>query len=299
MRAWQTRALALTLGFSLALSGSGIQGVPLVKVERASAAENGSQSRASSSTKVTMWNNDTSASLTLPEMKGRTGWTAVGWSKSTAASPDGTLTAGSNTSVSENTTFYGVYKKAMSFKVNGIATTKDVYSNSNSPGVQQTTIKAPSSDPVKDGYTFKGWKEEGGNGTLYPSGSTMVVTGKSDIVAEWEANNYTVEFWDGSEKKGQRTFVYDQAQGLTAASSLGVLKNGYVFLGWSRSNGGEKAFSDGESVKNLTPQKNGTVKLYATRRKCKSKLIVYPVGGVWDGSISQRELLKSLVMLSL
>lgn len=59
MRAWQTRALALTLGFSLALSGSGIQGVPLVKVERASAAENGSQSRASSSTKVTMWNNDT------------------------------------------------------------------------------------------------------------------------------------------------------------------------------------------------------------------------------------------------
>lgn len=59
MRVWQTRALALTLGFSLALSGSGIQGVPLVKVERASAAENGSQSRASSSTKVTMWNNDT------------------------------------------------------------------------------------------------------------------------------------------------------------------------------------------------------------------------------------------------
>lgn len=292
MRAWQTRALALTLGFSLALSGSGIQGVPLVKVERASAAENGSQSRASSSTKVTMWNNDTSASLTLPEMKGRTGWTAVGWSKSTAASPDGTLTAGSNTSVSENTTFYGVYKKAMSFKVNGTATTKDVYSNSNSPGVQQTTIKAPSSDPVKDGYTFKGWKEEGGNGMLYPSGSTMVVTGKGDIVAEWEANNYTVEFWDGSEKKGQRTFVYDQAQGLTAASSLGVLKNGYVFLGWSRSNGGEKAFSDGESVKNLTPQKNGTVKLYATRRKCKSKLIVYPVGGVWDGSISQREFTK-------
>lgn len=54
------------------------------------------------------------------------------------------------------------------------------------------TIKTPSTEPTKTGYTFKGWLADDGvlygtNANYTPSG-----TGQKQLTAQWEINKYEV-----------------------------------------------------------------------------------------------------------
>ena len=81
------------------------------------------------------------------------------------------------------------------------------------------------------------------------------------MTANWIANNYTVNYYNGNTKVGSSshpTKVYPV---------LLKFKTGYTFVGWSTTSGGTTVnYTDGASVNNLTSTHNGTVNLYAIWR---------------------------------
>jgi len=107
-----------------------------------------------------------------------TGYTFSGWDKEDFAMPD------------EEVKIYGTWT-AIDYTVtwaDGIDTTEDQVDTYN----YEDVITAPA-DPVKAGYTFKGWKAD--SGEMFAEGATMPAANVI-YTAQWEANSgvaYTVE----------------------------------------------------------------------------------------------------------
>ena len=116
--------------------------------------------------------------------------------------------------------------------------------------------------PTKTGYTFNGWKLS--NGTKIKKSDTVKITSDSNVIAQWIANKYTVNYFNGNTKLGSSNHVYDQEKALTLISTLNGSKKGYHFKGWSKLAGNNTvSFTDGQIVKNLSNGNNSSVNLYA------------------------------------
>ena len=111
---------------------------------------------------------------------------------------------------------------------------------------------------VKTGYTWSKWSD----GTTTKSRS-ITVTGAVSLTASATANTYTVAY-NGNGNTGGSTasssHTYDSAKALT---SNGFTKTGYTFAGWATSASGSVAYSNGQSVSNLTSTNGATFNLYA------------------------------------
>jgi len=134
------------------------------------------------------------------------------------------------------------------------------------------------SNPTKTGYTFAGWKVNGGEAqtalTLAGDGYTADIT----LTATWTANSYKVVFNanGGEGEMADQSFTYDAAQAL---SDNAFTREGYKFVGWSLSSGGTAVnFVDEQNVQNLTAEPDGEVTLYAvwTRDIILSGTVVAP-----------------------
>ncbi len=118
-------------------------------------------------------------------------------------------------------------------------------------------------NPTRAGYTFAGWT--GSNGTTAQKSVTIAKgsTGNRSYTANWTANTYTISY-NGNGNTGGSTasssHTYDTAEALT---SNGFTKTGYSFAGWATSASGSVAYSNGQSVKNLSSTQGATVTLYA------------------------------------
>ncbi len=120
---------------------------------------------------------------------------------------------------------------------------------------------------TKTGYTFTGWAAGADTAVIYSdaqsvSNLTSEHGGTITLFAKWAPNAYTVSYdpngGTGSTASGDH--IYDAAQTLTPN---GFTRTGYTFLGWAASPGGPIAYTDEESVSNLTAAAGGTVTLYA------------------------------------
>lgn len=114
--------------------------------------------------------------------------------------------------------------------------------------------------PTKTGYTFTGWYTDEACTQLY---TQDVITGDVTLYAGWRANNYTIKFDGNGKTSGTMSnlaMTYDTAANLTANA---FKRTGYVFKGWATSASGTVAYTDEQSVKNLTTTDGGTVTLYA------------------------------------
>ena len=116
------------------------------------------------------------------------------------------------------------------------------------------TANAPTA--TREGYTFTFWSREGQLGTDV-TGQT--VNGWTNLVANWKANTYTVKFAPngGEGTMADQNFTYDVEQALTANA---FTRTGYTFTGWKDDG---NTYTDGQKVKNLTAEPDGTVTLYA------------------------------------
>ena len=125
-------------------------------------------------------------------------------------------------------------------------------------------ITLPTNSYTKTGYTANGWNTNAaGTGTHYNNGASYSGNGNVTLYAQWTANTYYVKFNGNGSTSGSmsnQTFTYDKAQNLTANA---FAKTGYTFAGWATSASGSVAYTDKQSVKNLTSSNGATVNLYA------------------------------------
>ena len=125
-------------------------------------------------------------------------------------------------------------------------------------------ITLPTNSYTKTGYTANGWNTNAaGTGTHYNNGASYSGNGNATLYAQWTANTYYVKFNGNGATSGSmsnQTFTYDKAQNLTANA---FAKTGYTFAGWATSASGSVAYTDKQSVKNLTSSNGETVNLYA------------------------------------
>ncbi|MGO2384648.1 MAG: InlB B-repeat-containing protein, partial [Pseudolactococcus laudensis] len=112
------------------------------------------------------------------------------------------------------------------------------------------------------GYKFNGWYTTA-DGTIEMPESIVIPKSNTTYYANWTANNYTVSYDKntGSGTMADQNFTYDVAKNLSQ-NNFG--KDGYVFTGWNTSaDGSGIAYSNSQSVSNLTTASGGKVTLYA------------------------------------
>lgn len=124
-------------------------------------------------------------------------------------------------------------------------------------------VTAPSIT-AKTGYTSVGWSLTSGDTT----GSSVITLTSSNTGKTWyanaAANSYTIKYYDGTTLKGTSSAKVDTYPTLTKASNLSLSKIGYTFKGWSTTNGGAVAYTDGQTLTtNLATTAGEEVSLYA------------------------------------
>ncbi|WP_417409827.1 InlB B-repeat-containing protein [Hominenteromicrobium sp.] len=96
--------------------------------------------------------------------------------------------------------------------------------------------------PTKEGYLFKGWKDDKGNS--YPAGAdgkvNITVNEDMKLTAVWEARTFTVTYVLLNGKT--RTEKVDYGQMVTLSEEP---RTGYTFVGWKD---GEKMYHAGETI---------------------------------------------------
>lgn len=125
-----------------------------------------------------------------------------------------------------------------------------------------TALTLASSGFTRNGYTLAGWNAGSTSGTAYALGGSYTTEASTTMYARWTGNTYYVRFNanGGSGTMSNETFTYGQSKALT---SNAFTRDGYSFYGWATSSTGARAYTNGQSVSNLTTTNGGTVDLYA------------------------------------
>ena len=218
---------------------------------------------------------DQAASLTANGYT-KTGYTFSGWN----TQPDGggtTYTDGQNVTnltskEGDKVTLFAQWR-ANSYTIQFDGNTADGGSTTEQAMTYDTAATLTANGYTKTGYTFIGWNTQpDGGGMAYDDGQSVINLTPNDgetvtLYAQWHANSYTIQFDGNTADSGSMTdqsMTYDQAASLTAN---GYSKTGYTFIGWNtQPDGGGTAYTDGQTVSNLTSEEGGTVTLYAQWR---------------------------------
>lgn len=138
----------------------------------------------------------------------------------------------------------------------------------------------------KTGYTQLGWADSRTATTQQYSTLSGVSDGwveskypSNNIYAVWKPNTYSIAYNanGGTGTTATSSHTYDSAKALT---SNGFSRTGYTFAGWNtQANGSGTAYTNGQSVKNLTASNGATVTLYAQWKVNNYTLTFNPNGG--------------------
>lgn len=205
----------------------------------------------------------------------RTGYTFTGWN----TAKDGTGTSYTNaenvknlTTANNGTVTLYAQWKASTYSV--------VYNKNSSEAIGSTPIAKVTYDEAfiiskcgysRTGYTFGSWNTKpDGSGISYPSGTEVSnlcdKNGDSiTLYAQWVANTYSINFNKNATKAtgamASQIVRYDTEMTLSPNT---YAYSGYIFSGWNTERDGSgSAYTDQATIKNLTPEENGSITLYA------------------------------------
>ena len=168
---------------------------------------------------------------------------------------------------------YDGFKKVITVTVNSNnpKTTITFHKNDGSPIVSlqsetygsQITLNANSFS--RTGYSFSKWNTEAdGSGTNYTNKQTFTTNLYTlNLYAQWYPNTYVIKYNanGGSGTMSNSMATYDDY--ITLRDNL-FTKTGYVFDSWNtKANGSGDAYTNQQSVKNLTSTDGATVNIYA------------------------------------
>lgn len=188
----------------------------------------------------------------------KNGYTLAGWN---AGSTSGTAySLGGSYTTEASTTMYARWTEntyTVSYNANGGSGT---VASQTKYGGSNLTLR--SSGYTLAGYQLAGWNAGSTQGTPYSLGGTYSTNAATTMYARWTGNTYYVRFNanGGSGTMSNETFTYGQSKALT---SNAFTRDGYSFYGWATSSTGARAYTNGQSVSNLTTTNGGTVDLYA------------------------------------
>ena len=119
--------------------------------------------------------------------------------------------------------------------------------------------------PTRTGYVFDGWYTSASSGTKIGSGGGSYTPNKDiTVYAHWSPITYTIKFNGNGSSSGSMSnlsMTYDTAKSLTANA---FKRTGYTYVDWNtKADGTGTAYSDKQSVKNLTTTNGATINLYA------------------------------------
>ena len=199
---------------------------------------------------ITFKNNETAGSVKSPASFGTIdGWTALGWTASTAASKavgDAAIKGGTTITVApakNEYVYYAVYTQSQALKyesnANGDTSVKNIPANGTLAGAYYNSSDAklnitrtiPSTVPTRNGYTFKSWNTQAnGSGTNYAAGARYTNSAQIDtLYAQWTENQYTITYVNGNGNA-------DSKVGYKITAEITIIAaptyDGYVFVGW-------------------------------------------------------------------
>ena len=199
---------------------------------------------------ITFKNNETAGSVKSPASFGTIdGWTALGWTASTAASKavgDAAIKGGTTITVApakNEYVYYAVYTQSQTLKyesnASGDTSVKNIPANGTLAGAYYNSSDAtlnitrtiPSTVPTRNGYTFKSWNTQAnGSGTNYAAGARYTNSAQTDILyAQWTENQYTITYVNGNGNA-------DSKVGYKITAEITIIAaptyDGYVFVGW-------------------------------------------------------------------
>ena len=162
-----------------------------------------------------------------------------------------------NTTITKTAAFTVNYKVV--FNANG---------GTGAPGAQikthGTNLTLSSTKPTWTGHTFLGWGTSADATTAtYSAGGTYSTNAATNLYAVWKTHQYTVEYNGNGATSGSTassSHTYGVAKALT---TNGFVRKGYTFKGWATTNTGSVAYTDKQSVTNLSNQDGAKVILYA------------------------------------
>ena len=200
--------------------------------------------------RITFKNNETAGSVKSPTSFGTIdGWTALGWTASTAASKavgDAAIKGGTTITVApakNEYVYYAVYTQSQTLKyesnANGDTSVKNIPANGTLAGAYYNSSDAklnitrtiPSTVPTRNGYTFKSWNTQAnGSGTNYAAGARYTNSAQIDtLYAQWTENQYTITYVNGNGNA-------DSKVGYKITAEITIIAaptyDGYVFVGW-------------------------------------------------------------------
>jgi len=198
----------------------------------------------------------------------RTGYTFAGWATSAGGAVKYTNKESvKNLSTTNQATvnLYAVWTPntySVKYNANGGSG-----SMSNSSHTYDTAKALTANAYTRTGYTFAGWATSADGAVKYAdkaSVKNLTATNQAtvNLYAIWTPNTYSVKYNanGGSGTMSDSTHAYNEAKALTANA---FTRTGYTFAGWATSANGEVAYTDGQSVSNLSGANGGAVNLYA------------------------------------
>ena len=176
----------------------------------------------------------------------------------------------------------------------GISVSRTPSAAANAPTItnSQTVVKSGSSVTInaqteKTGYHWVNWTKTSGTlGNASNKSTTFTPSANSaSAVANYAANTYTVAYNANDDQypgtatgsTSSSSHTYGTAKALT---SNGFSRAGYTFAGWATTPTGSVAYTNGQSVTNLTSTQGATVTLYAkwTENMSSVSLVASPTG---------------------
>lgn len=162
-------------------------------------------------------------------------------------------------------------------------------SGSQPKGIKMSTKYAISASN-NTGYHFSSWSRVSGGTCTFDNSSSastnVTVTGNASatVKASFAANTYTVAYNANDDQypgtaSGSTTsssHTYGTAKNLT---SNGFSRTGYIFAGWATTPTGDVAYTNGQSVTNLSSTQGATVTLYAKWTAITVSATVSPTSG--------------------
>ena len=116
-------------------------------------------------------------------------------------------------------------------------------------------------NPVRSGYTFKGWTIS--NNSTIINGTTLTMGNiNTTITASWERKSYTIKF-NANGGKGSMSDLRQYYNVTFTLPTNSFSRDGYTFKGWSTSPTGSVIYNNLAVVNNVASDNENTKTLYA------------------------------------